>query len=115
MFEDKRASPRFLYTEPVTYGFPDVSVSGGVAGNISLGGIALRVQGFIPIGTILELQIHLDKTPKVIWAKAKIVRMREVLCEDCYEIGLQFVRDEMLLRAIGEYIITYRSNPTHQV
>ena len=87
-----------------------VTVKGSVAGNISVSGISLRVQGIVPIGTILELQIRLDQSPKVIWVKAEVVRMREVLSEDCYEIGLKFIRDEECIKAVGEYIDTCRSN-----
>jgi hypothetical protein len=70
-----------------------------------LGGIALRVQEFIPVGTVLELQIDLGQpSSKVIWAKAQVVRIREILGDECYEIGLKFIRDEETMRAIGEYI-----------
>ncbi len=104
MNEDKRVSPRFLFSEPVAYGTPEVTVNGSVAGNISLSGISLKIQGFVPMGTILELQICLGKSPKVIWAKAQVVRIREVLSEDCNEIGLKFVKDVNCIKAIGEYI-----------
>ena len=56
------------------------------------------------MGIILELQIRLGQSPKVIWVKAQVVRVREVLSEDCYEIGLKFIKDEECIRAIGKYI-----------
>jgi hypothetical protein len=101
---EKRVAPRYLFSEPVTYGSSNITVNGGVAGNISLSGISIKVQGFVPMGTILELQIRLGDSPKVIWTKAQVVRMREVLTEDCFELGLRFIRDEDCIRAIGEYI-----------
>ena len=64
-------SPRFLFSEPVAYALPEVTVNGSVAGNISLSGISLKVQGFVPMGIILELQIRLGQSPKVIWAKGQ--------------------------------------------
>jgi hypothetical protein len=101
---DKRTSPRFLFSEPVQYGLPELTVSGSIAGNISLSGISLRVQSFVPVGSFLELQIHLgDSNPKVLLAKAQVVRVRE-LSEEYYEIGLQFIKDEGCIRAIGKYI-----------
>ena len=69
MDEDKRGYPRFLFSEPVAYAYPEVTVNGSVAGNISLSGISLRVQGFVPMGAVLELQIRLGQSPKVIWVK----------------------------------------------
>jgi hypothetical protein len=110
MDEEKRVSPRFLFSEPVAYGSNEVTVNGGIAGNISLSGISLRTQEFVPMGTILELQIRLGQSPKVIWARAQVVRAREVLSEGCYEIGLRFIQDKECLKAVGEYIDTYRLN-----
>ena len=112
MYDDKREFPRFLFSEPVTYGLPEVPISGSVAGNISLGGISLKVQEFVPLGVVLELQIRLDQSSKVIWARAKVVWVRQLSSEDNYEIGLKFIRDEECARAIGRYINTRRSQLT---
>ncbi|MDE2028726.1 MAG: PilZ domain-containing protein [Candidatus Omnitrophica bacterium] len=100
---DKRTSQRFLFSEAVSFGLPEVSVNGSVARNISLSGISLKVQGFVPVGTVLELQIRSLESPKVIWVKAKVVRIRQV-SEDCYEAGLKFIRDDESIRAIGAMI-----------
>ena len=104
MPEYKRVHPRFSFSGPVEYGQPEAAVFGSVADNISLSGISLKVQEFIPVGTFLELQIRLGGSPKVVWVKAQVVRVREVLSCDCYEIGLKFVQDEACIRAIGMYI-----------
>ena len=110
MDEEKRVSPRFLFSEPVAYARPDVIVNGSVAGNISLIGMSLRVQEFVPIGVILELQIRFGQSPQVIWVKAQVVRVREVLSEDCFEIGLKFIKDEECIKAVGKYINECRLN-----
>jgi len=114
MLEDKRGFPRFLFSGPVEYAQPEIIVNGGVAGNISLSGMSLRVQEFVSVGVVLELQIRLDQSPKVIWAKAQVVRVREVLSDGCYEIGLKFFRDEECIKAVGEYINTSRSKSTNK-
>lgn len=108
MDEDKRIFPRFLFSEPVAYAQPEDIVNGSVAGNVSLSGMSLRVQEFVPVGVILEVQIRLDQSPKVIWAKGQVVRVREVLSEDCYEIGLKFIENTECVKAVGEYINTCR-------
>ena len=110
---DKRVHPRFLFSEPVAFSLPGVSVNGCVAGNISLGGISLKVQGFVPIGAILELQIRFGQSPQVVWAKAQVVRVRQGLSEDCFEIGLKFIKDEECIKAVGKYINDCRSNTTN--
>ncbi len=106
MVENKRGFPRFSFFESVEYGHLGVTVNGSIAGNISLSGISLKVQEFIPMGTFLELQLRLGALPKVIWVRAQVVRMREVLSDGCYEIGLKFEKDETSIKAIGEYINT---------
>ena len=103
-------SPRFLFSEPVAYAKPDVVVNGSVAENISLSGMSLKVQEFVPMGIILELQIRLGQSPKVIWVKAKVIWVREVFSEDCFEIGLKFIKDEECEKAIGKYINDCRLN-----
>ena len=113
MDEEKRISPRFLFSEPVEYALPEMTVNGSIAGNISLSGMSLRVQEFVPMGAVLELQIRLGQSPKVVWAKAQVVRVREVLSEDCYEMGLKFIEDKECLKAVGEYINTYRPKSTN--
>ncbi len=114
MDSDKRTFPRFLFSEAVAYGQPEVTVNGSIAGNISLGGISLKVQEFVPVGALLELQICLGQSPKVIWVQAQVVGIREVLSEDCYEIGPKFVEDGKCITALGEYINACRSKSTKE-
>jgi hypothetical protein len=104
MDQDKRIAPRFSFPQPVAFGFPEVVVNGSIAGNISASGISLKVQEFVPMGAVLELQLRLGPSSKIVWVKAQVVRMREVLSEDCFEIGLKFINDENALKAISEYI-----------
>ena len=106
---DKRTEPRFSFSEPVTFTLPELNTSGSLAGDISFKGISLKVYDFVPIGTTLELQLRLGRSPRVIMAKAQVVRIREVFAEDCYEIGLKFVRDEEVTKAVGAYIVAHRS------
>ena len=108
--DDKRVSPRFLFSEPVAYGQSEITINGSLAGNISLSGVSLKVQGFVPMGTVLELQLCLGQSPKVIFVKAEVVRIREVLSDECYEIGLKFVKDEECIKAVGRYINDCRLN-----
>ena len=109
MDEDKRISPRFSFCEPVAYGLPDISTSGSVGGNISLSGISLRVQEFVSVGTIMELQLSLGEFSKVVSLKAEVVRVRQALSDDCHEIGLRFFVDKKATRAISDYINVSRS------
>ena len=114
MDENRRGYSRLPFSESVAYAHPEVTVNGSVGGNISLSGISLKVQEFIPMGACLELQIRLGTSSKVIWVKGQVVRMREILADGCYEIGLKFIKDEAALRAIGAYISAVRSEAINQ-
>ena len=114
MNQEKRATPRFLFPEPVAYGQPEISANGSLAGNISLGGISLKVQEFVPLGAVLELQINLGLSQKVVWIKAKVVRIRQISSEDCFEVGLRFIKDAASIKEIGEYISSSRSEISTQ-
>jgi hypothetical protein len=102
MVEEKRACSRYSFSGEVAYGSSDVTINGSLANNISLSGISLKVQGFVPMGTILELELCLPSG--VLWTKAEVVRIREISAEECYEIGLKFAEDEACKRAVGKYI-----------
>jgi len=110
MEDEKRIAPRFIFSDPVAFGQPEIAVNGSVAGNISLSGLSLKVQGFVPMGTILELQLRLGQSSRVVWAKAQVVRVREVMSDECYEVGLKFVKDEECIKAVGAYISACRLN-----
>ena len=110
MDPDKRVDPRFSFSEPVAYSVSDVAVNGSLATNISQSGLSLKVQGFVPVGAVLELQIRLGQSLKVVWVKAQVVRVRVGLSEDCYDIGLKFIKNEECIKAVGEYINASKSN-----
>jgi len=110
MEDNKRVTPRFIFSEPVAYGESEVYVNGSIAGNISLSGVSLKVQGIVPVGTVLELQLRLGSSPKIVWVQGEVVRIRQVLSDDCYEIGLKFIKDVNCTKAVGEYIMSCRSN-----
>jgi len=110
MDEEKRILPRFTFTEPVEYAQPKVTFNGSVAGDISLSGMSLKVQEFVPVGIVLDLQIRLGQSSKVVWTRGQVVRVREVLADDCYEIGIKFIKDEECIKAVGGYLNASRSN-----
>ncbi|MBF0511317.1 MAG: PilZ domain-containing protein [Candidatus Omnitrophica bacterium] len=114
MDENKRKTTRFSFTQPVAYSQAESILDGSLAGNISLGGMSLKVQSFMAVGTILELQLHLNGLATLVKVQAEVVRIREALSADCYEIGLKFIRDEGSMRAIGKYIQEHHINQHKQ-
>ncbi|MBF0489391.1 MAG: PilZ domain-containing protein [Candidatus Omnitrophica bacterium] len=104
--ENKRKHPRSSFSEPVGYQRrEDLPLEGSVAGDISQTGLKLSVNEFIPLNTILELQIQLPGQVQLVPAHAKVVWVREASHrEDAWEIGLQLVSSENFSLAIREYV-----------
>ena len=111
MDENRRRYQRFDFPKPVAYSKPAVESNGSLGDNISVGGIALKVNEFIPVGSVLEVQLQFSNPTRVVQVQGKVVRIRESIAEDCYEVGLEFIKNEQSIRAIGEYIIARRSQP----
>jgi hypothetical protein len=109
--ENKRQFPRFSFNEPVGYqkGGEYSSLEGSVAEDISQAGLKLSVGEFIPLHTILELQIQLPGQIKLVPARAKVVWVKEIPHrDDAWEIGLQLVSSESFSSAIKDYVSSHR-------
>ncbi len=85
--------------------------SGSLARNISLGGIKLTVHEFVPIGTVLEMQIHLDHPARDVLIKGKVMWSKELSYGEAYEIGVEFIKEPQPVETIGKYINSRRFEP----
>ncbi len=85
--------------------------SGSLARNISLGGIKLTVHEFVPLGTVLEMQIHLDHPARDVVVKGKVVWIKELSSGESFEVGVEFIREAQPVETIGKYINSRRFEP----
>jgi len=89
---NKRQYPRFPFKEPVDYQMKeDGAGAGALADDISRGGVRIRVQKFLPLGSILQLKIHMSQPVRVFQVKGRVVWVRELPHSDCYDIGIKFL------------------------
>ena len=89
---DQRKHPRFSFTEPVGYQTNEASLpAGALAGDISRGGVRIRVQQFIPLRTVLELKIHMTNPDRIVPVKGQVMWVREVPHSEVYDIGIRFI------------------------
>jgi hypothetical protein len=100
--DNKRTFPRFSLGEAVVYQRPTQSApTGSLAANISLGGLKLSVAEFVPVGTVLKMQINFSNPPRTVVANGKVVWVKEVGYGERYEIGLEFLREHETLQALS--------------
>ncbi len=78
--------------------------------DISVGGTRMITDIFLPLETILEIELPLLRLRKIIRVKGKVKWRRNLGIEDIFEMGLEFVntQPESTL-ALMEYV--YGSNP----
>ena len=108
--ENKRRFPRFSFNEPVGYQRGEVSsLEGSVAEDISQTGLKLSVNEFIPLNTVLDLQIQLPGQMRLVSARAKVVWVNEVAHrDDAWEIGLQLIDGDSFSSAVKDYVHHHR-------
>ncbi len=107
MENNKRQHPRFEFCEPVGYHKPQQTPHGSLASNISQGGVKLTVYEFIPIGSMLEMQVQLPDL-KTVNVKGRVMWVNEIAYSERYEIGVQFIPQDVAASTIGDYIKSRR-------
>ncbi|MBI3602183.1 MAG: PilZ domain-containing protein [Candidatus Omnitrophica bacterium] len=111
--ENRRQFVRIPFYEPVGYQRQEAStLEGSLARDISQGGVKLRVNEFIALNTILELQIQLPGQIQLMKAHAKVVWARELpYRDDGWQVGLELIASESFSLAIRDYIGLRRFEP----
>lgn len=59
--------------------------------DISLKGISIRTDTFLPIGTIVEIKINLAKSSKMIEIKARVRWVKSIFEDEVFKVGLEFI------------------------
>jgi hypothetical protein len=94
---DQRQYPRFSFKEPVAFQAAEEAPStGSLAGDISEGGVRIRVQEFIPLRTVLTLKIHLNNPVRTLPVKGEVVWVREVPHSEVFDVGIRFLEVEQI-------------------
>ena len=88
--EDKRSFSRIKLSEPVRFEFKDPGHFGGcLSCDISEGGVRLRVNEFIALGTELSVNISLPSN-RVVECVGKVVWVQKLPYVDQYQVGIEF-------------------------
>ena len=59
--------------------------------NISLNGIMIESDMFIPVGSMLTLDLRLEKNPEVITVVGQVRWIKTLFEDECFAVGLEFV------------------------
>ena len=103
---NRRRYERFPFYESVAIQKKtDEAAEGSLSEDISQSGLKLNVNEFIPLNTVLELQIHFPGKVSLVNAQAKVVWVRESPKSiDAWQIGLEMIDQNSSLPDIENYI-----------
>lgn len=59
--------------------------------DISLGGINIRTDTFLPVDTVVKLKLSLSKMHDIVDARGKVKWVKCIYDDEVFEIGLEFV------------------------
>ncbi|HBR14701.1 MAG TPA: hypothetical protein DD723_04040 [Candidatus Omnitrophica bacterium] len=109
---EKRYAKRIKLSSPVHFQGKDPSQYGGcLSRDLSEGGIQVSLYDFVPIHSILTLQVQLAQE-KVVDCLARVVWIEKHPSMLRYQVGLEFVATEDILKAkkeIYQFIKSYQS------
>lgn len=59
--------------------------------DISLGGVNIRTDTFLPVDTVVKMELSLPKMQKIVCIKGKVKWAKSLYENEVFEIGLEFV------------------------
>ncbi|MEW6075088.1 MAG: PilZ domain-containing protein [Candidatus Omnitrophota bacterium] len=90
--KEKRKFSRVSEYDEISYSIiPHPKSKNKLTLDLSAGGIRFIADEFIPLNSLLRLEIRLLHCSKVINAIAKVVRVKSLFGDERFEIGVEFV------------------------
>ncbi len=105
--DNRRRYQRYPFYEPVSFQQKhlETPLEGSLSEDISLQGLKLNVNEFIPLNTVLELQIQIPGQVRMVFVNAKVVWVKESPKRiDGWQVGLELVDDKSSLSEIENYV-----------
>jgi hypothetical protein len=59
--------------------------------DISLGGVNIRTDTFLPVDTVVKMELSLPKIHKIVSIRGKVKWARGLYNDEVFEIGLEFI------------------------
>ena len=109
IFVEKRRYRRVAYQEAIHYQFPERTKFGGcLSKDISIGGIQLNFNDFVPVNTDLTVSVKIKDIPKIIDVSGRVVWVKQVPYSDRYKLGLEFTNTKpFTVESIHSYVVSH--------
>lgn len=70
---------------------PDIKIIYHISKDISSSGARIQANAFLPVDTILKIQLTLKNPPRMVTALGKVRWIRSLYGDETYEAGMEFV------------------------
>jgi c-di-GMP-binding flagellar brake protein YcgR len=106
---ERRSFKRFKFQQPVEFHTKDTSlVAGSLSGDISQGGIRLRLFKFLPIQSEVTLSVYLNPT-QLLECSGRVVWIEEDPGSERFQIGIEFERKESSVnQTLSKFLDVYK-------
>ena len=95
---DKRKSKRLAQENEITIKIvpkeklpPDKKTVYHISKDISSSGVRIQANVFLPVDTLIKMQLNLKAPPRMVTALGKVKWIRSLYGDESYEAGLEFV------------------------
>ena len=79
--------------------------------DISSSGTRVQTNTFLPVDTLLKIQLTLRKPPRMITAMGKVKWVRTLYANESFEAGLEFIdTSKETIKLLGDYISQKQKN-----
>jgi Tfp pilus assembly protein PilZ len=59
--------------------------------DISLGGVNIRTDTFLPVDTVVKIELSLPKMHKMLYVRGRVKWIKSLYDDEVFEIGLEFM------------------------
>ncbi len=84
---------------------PDKKIIYHISKDISSSGTRIQANAFLPVDTLLKIQLTLKQPPRMVTALGKVKWVRSLYADESFEAGLEFVdTSSETIELLAEYI-----------
>jgi uncharacterized protein (TIGR02266 family) len=88
---ENRKYPRVAFRMPVKYRLNEVApFCGELAQDLSEGGMRIRSNEFLPLGSRVSVRLQLDKDPRLVDVEGRVVWVKFIPYSEVYQLGIEF-------------------------
>ena len=86
------------------------SFGGCISKDVSVNGVCIKIEEFVAVGTLLDLEFRLPLSKTPFYIKGKVMWINKLPLNEQWEVGLQIVTETDYARLVQQYISSMNPN-----